>query len=176
MNATTLLGIGAPACLLFSGSVVLFFRGKTVPSFLQLLGAGCLLVVVLAHVSEALHLFPWMQWGLPQSVGHYVDFWSAESQDRQDPRADDPADAIAAGGPGDPIARARPTRPALAGGCRIRHVLLALLRPCPPRPPHLAGLVGRDWAGGCGDASPRLRSATDSVRETESGPARAEGQ
>jgi hypothetical protein len=77
MNATTLLGIGAPACLLFSGSVVLFFRGKTVPSFLQLLGAGCLLVVVLAHVSEALHLFPWMQWGLPQSVGHYVDFWSA---------------------------------------------------------------------------------------------------
>jgi hypothetical protein len=77
MSATTLLGIGAPACLLFSGAVVLFCRGKTASSFLQLLGAGCLLVVVPAHVSEALHLFPWMQWGLSQSVGHYVDFWSA---------------------------------------------------------------------------------------------------
>jgi len=77
MSGTTLLGIGAPAYLLFSGAVVLFFRGKTVSSFLQLLGAGCLMVVVLAHVSEALRLFPWMQWGLSQSVGHYVDFWSA---------------------------------------------------------------------------------------------------
>ena len=53
-----------PACMLFSGSLVLFFRGKTVCSFLQLLGAGCLVVVVLTHVSEALHLFPWMHWGL----------------------------------------------------------------------------------------------------------------
>jgi hypothetical protein len=77
MSATTLLGSGAPACLMFAGALVLFFRGKTVSSFLQLLGAGCLMVVVLTHVSEALHLFPWMQWGLSQSVGHYVDFWSA---------------------------------------------------------------------------------------------------
>src|SRR6059058_2625 len=68
MSATALLGIGAPACLLFSGAVVLFFRGKTVSAFVQLLGAGCLMVVVLAHVSEALHLFPWMQWGLSQSA------------------------------------------------------------------------------------------------------------
>jgi hypothetical protein len=66
-----------PACMLFSGSVVLFFRGKAVCSFLQLLGAGCLMVVVLTHVSEALHLFPWMHWGLEHSVGHYLDFWSA---------------------------------------------------------------------------------------------------
>jgi hypothetical protein len=49
-----------PAGMLFSGSVVLFFRGKTVCSFLQVLGAGCLVVVVLTHVSEALLLFPWM--------------------------------------------------------------------------------------------------------------------
>jgi hypothetical protein len=34
-------------------------------------------VVIRAHVAEALHLFPRMQWGLPQSPGHYVDFWSA---------------------------------------------------------------------------------------------------
>jgi len=66
-----------PACMLFSGSLVLFFRGKTVCSFLQLLGAGCLVVVVLTHVSEALHLFPWMHWGLEHSAGHYLDLWSA---------------------------------------------------------------------------------------------------
>ena len=66
-----------PACMLFSGSLVLFFRGKTVCSFLQLLGAGCLVVVVLTHVSEALHWFPWMYWGLENSTGHYLDLWSA---------------------------------------------------------------------------------------------------
>jgi hypothetical protein len=72
-----LLGIGIPVCVLFSGSVVLFFREKSACSLLQLLGAGCLVVVLLAHVSEAFHLFPWMHWGLRHSVGHYVDFWSA---------------------------------------------------------------------------------------------------
>jgi len=65
-----------PACMLFTGSVVLFCRGKTVCSFLELLGAGCLVVVVLTHICEALHLFPWMHWGLERSVGHYLDFWS----------------------------------------------------------------------------------------------------
>ena len=66
-----------PACMLFSGSVVLFFRGKTLGCFLQLLGAGCLVMVVLTHVSEALHLFPWMGWGVEDSAGHYLDLWSA---------------------------------------------------------------------------------------------------
>jgi hypothetical protein len=79
MNITLLKALVAlaPACMLFSGSVVLCFRGKTVCSFLQLLGVGCLVVVVLTHVSEALHLFPWMRWGLEHSIGHYLDFWSA---------------------------------------------------------------------------------------------------
>ena len=79
MSAALLKGLVAlaPACMLFSGSVVLFFKGKTVCSLLQLLGAGCLVLVVLAHVCEALHLFPWMHWGLEQGVGHYLDFWSA---------------------------------------------------------------------------------------------------
>jgi hypothetical protein len=79
MSAALLKGLVAlvPASMLFSGSVVLFFRGKTVCSLLQLLGAGCLVVVVLTHVCEALHLFPWMRWGLQQGVGHYLDFWSA---------------------------------------------------------------------------------------------------
>ena len=78
MNVTLLKALVAlvPVCVLFFWSVVLFFRGKTLCSFLQLLGAGCLVVVVLTHISEALQLFPWMHWGLPNSVGHYLDFWS----------------------------------------------------------------------------------------------------
>ena len=66
-----------PASVLFSGSIVLFSRQKSVSSLLQLLGAGCLVMVVLTHVSEPLRLFPWMDWGLEDSVGHYLDFWSA---------------------------------------------------------------------------------------------------
>jgi hypothetical protein len=79
MNAALLKELAAlvPASMLFSGSIVLFFRGKTVCSLLQLLGAGCLVVVVLSHVCEALHLFPWMQWGATHSVGHYLDLSSA---------------------------------------------------------------------------------------------------
>lgn len=79
MNSTLLKALVAlaPACMLLSGSLVLFFRGRTVCFFLQLLGAGCLAVVVLTHVFEALHLFPWMHWGLEHSVGHYLDFCSA---------------------------------------------------------------------------------------------------
>ena len=67
----------APVCMLFAGSAVLFFSTKTVASFLQLFGAGCLVIVALTHLSEALHLFPSMNWGRPHSIGHYLDFWSA---------------------------------------------------------------------------------------------------
>ena len=79
MNVTLLKAIVAlvPTCMLFSGSVVLFFRRKTVWSFLQLLGAGCLVVVAFTHISEAIHLFPWMHWGLEDSFGHYLDLSSA---------------------------------------------------------------------------------------------------
>jgi hypothetical protein len=44
---------------------------------LQIIGAGFLVVVVLTHVAETLHIFPWMGWGLPNSPGHYVDLSSA---------------------------------------------------------------------------------------------------
>jgi hypothetical protein len=79
MNATLQIALLAvvPVCMLFAGSAVLFFRATTVASFLQLLGAGCLVIVVLAHLSEALHLSPWMNWGRLHSIGHYLDFWSA---------------------------------------------------------------------------------------------------
>ncbi len=66
-----------PVFMLFSGSLVWFRRRKTSCSFLQLLGAACLVMVVLTHVCEALHLFPWMHWGLEHSIGHYLDMWSA---------------------------------------------------------------------------------------------------
>ena len=66
-----------PTGILFFGAAILFVRGKTVSSLLQLLGAGCLMVVVLTHVSEALRLFPWMRWGVERSPGHYLDLWSA---------------------------------------------------------------------------------------------------
>ena len=66
-----------PASMLFSGSLVLCARGKTSCSVLQLLGAGCLVVVVLTHVSEALHVFPWMRWGLEDGAGHYLNLLGA---------------------------------------------------------------------------------------------------
>ena len=66
-----------PVSVLVAGSLALFFRGKSVSSFLQLVGASCLLVAILTHVCEALQLFPSMHWGHQRSAGHYVDFWSA---------------------------------------------------------------------------------------------------
>jgi hypothetical protein len=79
MNVTLLKALVAlvPAGILFVGSVVLFLRERTLGFFLQLLGAGCLVIVVLTHLCEALHLFPWMEWGQEHSVGHYLDLWCA---------------------------------------------------------------------------------------------------
>jgi len=62
-----------PAGILLSGSIVRVSRGRTVGSYLQLIGSGCLVVVVLTHIFEALHWFPSMGWGLERSAGHYVD-------------------------------------------------------------------------------------------------------
>ena len=42
-------------------------------------GSTCLLVMVLTHVAEALHFLPGMGWGLPNSLGHYIDLFSAVS-------------------------------------------------------------------------------------------------
>ena|SRR2546426_11176057 len=79
MNATLLISLLAlvPTSALVAASLVLFTRSRNTGSFLQLFGAPCLVVVVLTHVFEALDLLPWMQWGRPHSVGHYVDLWSA---------------------------------------------------------------------------------------------------
>src|SRR5713101_4234845 len=78
MNTALLVGLVVllPASLLFFGSLVLLRRGKTIWAFIQLFGAGSLMIVGLCHVCEALHLFPWMHSGLKHSIGHYLDFWS----------------------------------------------------------------------------------------------------
>src|SRR6266853_1484382 len=78
MNTALFVGLVvlAPASTMFAGALVFLCREKTMWSFLQLVGAGCLIVVGLCHVCEALHLFPSMHWGLKHSVGHYVDLWS----------------------------------------------------------------------------------------------------
>jgi hypothetical protein len=62
MNATLLKALVAlvPVCMLLAGSFVLFFKEKSVCSFLQVVGAGCLVLAVLTHVFEARHLFPWI--------------------------------------------------------------------------------------------------------------------
>jgi len=79
MNAISLkalLGL-VPASLLLAGSLILLLKRRTTGSVLQLLGAGCLLLVILAHLCEGLHLFPAMGWGLEHSAGHYLDLCSA---------------------------------------------------------------------------------------------------
>jgi succinate dehydrogenase/fumarate reductase cytochrome b subunit len=65
-----------PAALLFSYSLVLSKR-KVPWAALQLLGATCLVIVVITHVCEALRLLPWMGWGAEHSAGHYLDLSSA---------------------------------------------------------------------------------------------------
>jgi hypothetical protein len=49
----------------------------TLGRIFNLFGLACLLVVVLTHVAEAFHIFPTMGWGLPNSVGHYLDLVGA---------------------------------------------------------------------------------------------------
>ena len=66
-----------PVSVLSFGSGILFRKRRTLGSFLQQVGAGCLVIVVLTHFCEALHLFPWMHWGDQHSVGHYLDLGSA---------------------------------------------------------------------------------------------------
>jgi len=79
MNGTLLRSAIAfvPLSALLRYSVAAFVERRTVPSMLQLIGAACLVLVVLTHVAEALHLFPAMRWGEPDSPGHYLDLFGA---------------------------------------------------------------------------------------------------
>ena len=66
-----------PACLVFAGAAIIWLRRKSTSSIFQLLGAAALVLVVLAHVFEALHVFPRIGWGSQNSVGHYLDLLCA---------------------------------------------------------------------------------------------------
>jgi hypothetical protein len=59
------------------GAALVHSRARTAASLLQLIGAGCLLLLVLTHFCEGLQLFPSMRWGDPHSVGHYFNLSSA---------------------------------------------------------------------------------------------------
>jgi formate hydrogenlyase subunit 3/multisubunit Na+/H+ antiporter MnhD subunit len=62
---------------LWIGYALRTMRGRSIGVRLLLLGAACLVIVVLTHVAEALHVFTFMGWGEPDSVGHYLDLTSA---------------------------------------------------------------------------------------------------
>jgi len=69
--------IALPVVVLLGLSVARFVSTRSASATLQLLGAACLVIVVLTHVAEASGLFPVMGWGEPHSVGHYFDLTSA---------------------------------------------------------------------------------------------------
>ena len=53
------------------------FQSLRFRRLLLLFGLAFLLIVALTHVAEDFHIFPAMGWGLPNSVGHYLDLVSA---------------------------------------------------------------------------------------------------
>jgi NTE family protein len=54
-----------------------FVKERSVLTAVQLIGAAFLIIVVFAHLAETYALLPSMGWGLPHSVGHYIDLASA---------------------------------------------------------------------------------------------------
>jgi hypothetical protein len=66
-----------PITALLIGSIVMCSRGARASSILQVTGAACLMVVVVAHMCEALQLLPWMRWGEERSAGHFLDLAGA---------------------------------------------------------------------------------------------------
>lgn len=79
MNITLVRALAAlvPSGMLLFGSFIMFLRTRKVSALLQLVGATGLVLVVLAHLCEAIHLLPWMHWGAEDSAGHYFDLGSA---------------------------------------------------------------------------------------------------
>lgn len=63
--------------MLLFGSMMFIAKTKNLGSLLQVLGAGCLNLVILAHIAVALRWFAFMHWGQEHSIGHYLDLASA---------------------------------------------------------------------------------------------------
>jgi hypothetical protein len=67
-----------PACMLLLGSTALLIYTRIrLSAVLQVLGATGIVMVVFAHICEALGLFPEMGWGAEDSVGHYLNLGGA---------------------------------------------------------------------------------------------------
>lgn len=62
---------------LLGRSCLQFEKTRTAWALLQSIGAAAIVIVALAHVCEALEIFPGMQWGLKHSAGHYLDLSAA---------------------------------------------------------------------------------------------------
>ena len=71
--------IGVPVLIATGASAAAFAKERNLIALVQLIGAICLLVVILAHVAEAFNLLPAMGWGSSSSLGHYIDLASAIS-------------------------------------------------------------------------------------------------
>ena len=71
------LFVAVPVLILLGLSWSRFARTRTWSARFQLLGAICLVIVVVTRVAEAWHWFPAMGWGEPHSAGHYTDLVSA---------------------------------------------------------------------------------------------------
>jgi len=76
-HGLVLFGIGIPVAAMFGASLAGLAHRRTASACLQLIGAAGLLMVVLTHITEALHWLPWMGWGQAHSAGHYLDLASA---------------------------------------------------------------------------------------------------
>jgi hypothetical protein len=72
-----LIVIGLAICATFVASAIALVQERNTPSLIQLLGAGCLIIVALAHVAERFDFLPSIGWGRPETTGHYVDLISA---------------------------------------------------------------------------------------------------
>lgn len=68
--------ISIPVFIAFGASTTAFVKERTLIALVQLIGAICLVVVILAHIMEAFDLFPSMGWGHPKTIGHYIDLAS----------------------------------------------------------------------------------------------------
>jgi hypothetical protein len=76
MTLVVAILIGVPISLLFVLATRRFVRTPTWSGVFLVIGSASLLVMVLTHVAEGLHLFAFMGWGQRHSPGHYLDLVS----------------------------------------------------------------------------------------------------
>ena len=70
------LAVLLPVSLMLVASAIAYARGQKIAAGLQMVGAACLMIVVLTHICEAFSFLSSMHWGEPRSWGHYLDLAS----------------------------------------------------------------------------------------------------